>query len=235
MSTANETAKAAGAARAAKSPATSMSDRLLWGSLGLALLLPAVLFLRGLGDGSLRARSAPSAPLADYGVVPDFSLVERSGRTITRDALAGTPWLADFVYTDCSSACPLLSAEMAKLSKRAGDRVRLVSFSVDPANDTPAALTEYAERFGAPADRWLFLTGEPPAMKALVSKGFHLAIVDPPAGNAPPGMEIAHSEKIVLVDRDFHIRRYYDGTDPAWIGQALADLRALDAIGGTAS
>jgi protein SCO1 len=196
--------------------------RLSWALLVAALALPAMLALRD------RLSRAPEA-LPDYGVVPAFRLVERSGAPVTQAALAGSPWFADFVYTRCESSCPTLSAEMARLLARVGGRARLVSFSVDPAHDTPQTLAAYAERFGAPADGWLFLGGDAGELRRVIREGFHLPVAEgDPRGE--PGA-IVHSEKIVLVDASLHIRRYYDGGGGRWIDDAVRDL---EAIGGSA-
>ena len=204
-------------------------SRLSWLVLGLALTLPTVLVIRDMAR-RMANRGVPSAgeALAEYGVVPDFSLVERSGGPLRRADLAGTPWLADFVYTNCAGSCPLLSAKMARLHRRIGDRARLVSFSVDPARDTPRALSAYADRFGASPAGWLFVTGNVAELRSLISRGFHLAVVDPPADQGELAGTITHSEKIVLVDRDLHIRRYYDGGSDDWIAAAIADLERLE-------
>jgi protein SCO1 len=195
-------------------------ERLPWVVLAVALLLPLAVLVRNAGRSPGMARQG-AEELGDYGVVPDFSLVERSGRAVSRADLAGAPWVADFVYTSCESSCPVLSGEMARLAGRIDGRARLVSFSVDPERDTPSALSAYADRFGAPATGWLFLTGDAQTLRRLISHGFHLAVAD-----AAGGM-ITHSEKIALVDRDLHIRRYYDGGSGEWIDQAVRDLAEL--------
>jgi protein SCO1/2 len=188
-----------------------------------ALALPGALALRH------RLAAPDAGSLADYGTVPDFELVERSGRAVRRSDLAGRPWIADFVFTRCSGVCPLLSARMAKLEAeleaRPGDRARLVSISVDPAHDTPAALTEYAGRFARSSDRWLFLTGPVADVRRLVTDGFHLAAADA-SGAGDPGA-LTHSDRVALVDPSLTIRRYYFGTDERWVEEALADLDRL--------
>src|SRR5439155_1128267 len=81
-----------------------------------------------------------------------LTLVERSGRAVSAADLAGHVWVADFVFTHCPTFCPLLTERMAGLQKAlvpAADPVRLVSFSVDPAHDTPEVLEDYARRAGA--------------------------------------------------------------------------------------
>jgi cytochrome oxidase Cu insertion factor (SCO1/SenC/PrrC family) len=204
------------------------SHRLPWLLLVLALLLPTALWLRDASrHGATTSGGAKVEDLADFGVVPDFSLTERSGRPLTRAELAGAPWIADFVYVNCPGACPVLSGEMARLHHRVGERVRLVSFSVDPARDTPQALTAYADRFGASRTSWLFVTGPVAAMRQLIGRGFKLAVTDPPAGEPGSPAAITHSEKIVLVDANLHIRRYYDGGTGEWIEAVMADLAKL--------
>ena len=89
--------------------------------------------------------------LARYGPAPDFSLVERSGRTVSAGDLRGRIWIADFIYTKCQDTCPLQSRAMAALQddlKAHGD-VRSVSITVDPLTDTPALLSQYADRYRA--------------------------------------------------------------------------------------
>lgn len=197
--------------------------------MALALLLPVgVLIGKAARDGAPGGLAARGGGLSDYGTLPDFALTERSGRTLRRADLAGAPWIADFVYTHCEGACPALSARMARLHRRLGDRVRLVSFSVDPGRDTPAVLSAYADRLGASAGGWLFVSGDRDAMHRLMAGGFRLAMVDAPAGVPEGAAPITHSEKVVLVDAELRIRRYYDGGDDAWIDEAL---RALESLG----
>jgi cytochrome oxidase Cu insertion factor (SCO1/SenC/PrrC family) len=204
------------------------TNRLPWLLLVLALLLPATLWLRHANrHGALTLGGGKGEEPADFGVVPDFTLTERSGRALTRADLAGAPWIADFVYTNCPEACPVLSGEMARLHRRLGERVRLVSFSVDPARDTPQALAAYADRFGASRTSWLFVTGPVDSMRRLIGRGFHLAVADAPPDEPDFVGAIAHSEKIVLVDGDLRIRRYYDGGTDRWIESAIADLARL--------
>ena len=69
-----------------------------------------------------------------FGTLPDFSLIERSGRAVTLADLRSKVWIANFIYTHCTDTCPLQSARMAKLQDDfAGERnLRLVSITVDP-------------------------------------------------------------------------------------------------------
>ena len=125
----------------------------------------------------------PLERLGHFGTVPDFALIERSERHVTRASLEGLVWVTNFFYTNCPDVCPLQSARMARLQRDFADQrdVRPVSISVDPEHDTPEILREYAQRFGADPERWLFLTGDKAAIHRLAQDGFHLSVGDPAA------------------------------------------------------
>jgi protein SCO1/2 len=77
----------------------------------------------------------------------------------------------NFIYTDCSTTCPVVSAIFSKLQSQLGNKlqqdVRLVSLSINPATDTPDKLKVYAERFHAQSE-WRWLTGEKAQVDALL-------------------------------------------------------------------
>jgi protein SCO1/2 len=160
-----------------------------------------------------------------YGALPDFELTERSGEGVNLETLRGKVWVADFIFTHCAGPCPLLSSRMSGLQKAVQDLdgVRLVSFSVDPERDTPEVLAEYAQRYQADAERWLFLTGSKEPLYRLVGEGFRLAVAD---GGPQAGL-ITHSTRFVLVDQQGRIRGYYDGADPGAAEALLPDIRTL--------
>ncbi|MGH7928845.1 MAG: SCO family protein, partial [Candidatus Binatia bacterium] len=129
-----------------------------------------------------RPQSSPwNAPalegLNHYGAVPEFSLLERKGNKTTLADVRGKVWIADFIYTTCTDTCPTQSAAMARLQEQFAEsrELRFVSFSVDPERDTPEVLSDYAKRFKASADRWLFLTGDKEQIAQLVQLGFRLS------------------------------------------------------------
>jgi protein SCO1/2 len=170
----------------------------------------------------LSACGGPALP--EYSAVPDFALTERSGREVTRQELSGHVWIADFIFTRCSGICPAMSSNMKKLQERLPKEIRLVSFSVDPEHDTLEVLTEYARRYEADPERWLFLTGDTPTMQKLSVEGFKLAM-DPTSGTKIE--PILHSSRFVLVDRKGKIRGYYGMEDPDALDRLAADVRKL--------
>jgi cytochrome oxidase Cu insertion factor (SCO1/SenC/PrrC family) len=194
----------------------------LWG--GLVLALAGVFFAWALtwktGPSAVDAEPLPVGP-----EIPDFKLTERSGRTVTRADLLGRVWIADFIFTRCSGPCPQLSARMQRMQMNFKDEpeVKLVSFTLDPKNDTPAALQDYAKRFYAEPDRWWFLTtSDEGEMHTLVQKGFFQTLIPASGTN-----EMIHSEYFVLIDRGGRIRAAYPGLDADTRPRLVADVAKL--------
>ena len=206
---------------------------MIWsGALLLGFLVLLVWTWQGAQFGLRQAEDHSLEGRQVFGVLPDFSLIERSGRRVTLADLRGKVWVADFIYTHCTDTCPLQSAEMARLQSdlSAEADARLVSISVDPAQDTPEVLAEYATRFGADRERWLFLTGQKRAIYTLAQKGFMLSVEDPgeavpaspghplPAQPGPGGAQIStpwYSTSLVTASALPEILASYVGATPA--------------------
>ncbi len=230
---------------------------LLLSAAGLLVVLAAALLAapRLLGWARGPASSETVLEKLDvYGQVPEFSLVERSGRRVGRGDLLGKVWAVNFIYTKCTETCPTQSLQIARLQAEFADArdLQLVSITVDPQNDTREVLAAYAERYGAAAERWWFLTGDkreiyclarglnlsavdladptPPACGSVGgSLGMILARLAPPPARAAHGSEglIMHSARLVLVDRAARIRAYHLATDEASLKRLRPNLRAL--------
>ncbi|HJZ92851.1 MAG TPA: SCO family protein [Gemmataceae bacterium] len=188
----------------------------------------ALLILPLLGCPAGPTRTTGSSPHADVEIpVPEFKLVERSGKTVTRDDLKGKVWVASFVFTRCSGPCPQVTRTMAQLQKELNlsetPDLRLVTFTVDPDKDTPDELRRYAANFRADPDHWLFLTGLPEAeLHKLLKDGFKVTAQR--SASQKPGDEFDHSSRLVVVDKQGSIRGYYDGIRPATAADAQAEF-----------
>ncbi len=220
-----------------------------WAILAGATAILAVIvgFARFMVRGPwIQAGSQEERPLEGlqvFGTVPPFSLIERSGTLVTRDNLMGTVWIVNFFYTHCPDTCPLQTANMARLQRDLKDvkDLHLVSITVDPERDTPPVLREYADRYEANPNRWLFLTGEKDAIYRLAQEGFRLSLVDPEqrverrlfaptpvfAHHGESGKRFIHSSRFVLVDSEARIRGYYPGTDEEAFQRLRQDVRIL--------
>lgn len=161
-------------------------------------------------------------------VLVDFRLQERSGRWVERGELQGKILVVNFVFTGCSLACYEVSRHMARIQKRVADnpRVQLVSVSVDPRTDTPDVLGAFADRLKADANRWLFLTGDKAAVYHLIETSF-LPKAPPEAPTLIPG-NFDRAERIVLVDAEGRIRRYFDGMDSGAVAEVVEAIGRLE-------
>jgi protein SCO1 len=166
------------------------------------------------------ACSDPAAKLPVYGSVPPFQLTDSYGRPFDSQQLDGKVWVVDFIYTHCPGPCPRMTSQMHRVSEQVqGERdVRLISFSVDPARDTPPVLNDFAQRFGGPTAQWSFLTGSPETLHQLARKVFMV-------GDLIGVMD--HSTKFIVVDKKRRIRGYYSTFDAEGIVVLLHDVEAL--------
>jgi protein SCO1 len=181
----------------------------------------------GLAVGGVLAGSLTLAaciqpkPLDDLGIAPSFQLIAEDGTQFDSSKLAGHVWVADFVYTTCKGPCPMMSSQMRQIQNTTAAEmsdVRLVSFTVDPAHDTPEVLAAYAKHFVYDPGRWYFLTGEQSKLND-VGLGFKLNGVD---GST------THSTRFALVDRRGHIRGFYMTSEDAFMPRLMHDLRQLE-------
>jgi protein SCO1 len=156
----------------------------------------------------------PADALDDFGPVGDFAFTDKSDRPVTQNDLKGKVWVVACFFTCCTESCPALSGSMARLQHElAGERdLRLVSLTVDPATDTAEKLKVYAENYGAQEERWLFLRGPQADVEDFVKGRLHLGVEANP--NAPTGSRVMHSNKLTVIDKQGHIRGYFDGTGP---------------------
>ena len=164
--------------------------------------------------------SQPVKELPEIGNIPQFEFTNSDGNTVTLDNLKGKVWVADFIFTTCTMACPMMTGNMNIVHKKfkKNDNVRLVSISVYPEYDTPEVLKNYASQYDADTEKWLFLTGKEDAVKDIIRDGFKIGDYED---------IIFHSEKFALVDKKGIIRAYYNGMKSEDMKQLKKDINAL--------
>jgi protein SCO1/2 len=156
-------------------------------------------------------------PLPVFGEIPQFVLLNQQGRKFDRAALDGHVWIADFIYTNCDSSCPRMSSKMRAIQGATGPDLQLVSFSVDPERDTPAALEEYGKKYSADEKRWTFLTGSHDTLEMLDHDAFKLG-----------SLSMDHSTRFVLVDKKGQVRGYYGLFDGDSVTRLTKDAARLE-------
>src|SRR5216117_118742 len=139
---------------------------------------------------------------------PDFALRDATGAPVRLSDLRGKVVLIAFIYTSCTTACPILGHQMAALQKRLkrekrlSDRVMLLSVTVDPPRDNAAVLAHYASGLGADPTGWRFLRDTSEGM-APVLGAYHEWTKTLPDG------EIDHPARVYLIDAGGRIREIY--------------------------
>jgi protein SCO1/2 len=178
---------------------------------------------------ALGACQHTAEPLPTLGRVGEFSLVDQQARTVSAETLRGKVWVAAFFFSRCPTICPRITRRMRALqvaTSASKPALSLVSFSVDPENDTPQVLLAYAQRYGADLQTWAFLTGDLAVVQRTVVDGFKLALDGKPDPNAENG-GIIHGSHLVLVDRALGIRGYYRTDDEDDMKRLLDDAKRL--------
>jgi protein SCO1/2 len=169
-------------------------------------------------------RPAPEPPKI-VAELPTFDFTDQNDRPFGTSQLTGKVWVANFMFTSCPSVCVGLSERMYELQHRTrnlGDAFHLVSFTVDPDNDTPEKLAAYAKRFRASPRRWTFVTGPLDKLETTIVKGFKLAM----GKDEEVPTQLFHSERLVLVDQRGQIRGYYEANDMG-IAKLLEDINIV--------
>lgn len=149
----------------------------------------------------------PELPIISQ--VPEFELISENGQRFGSNELKDRVYLANFIFSRCPTICPKMLGELEKVQKRVrgtGHKVAIVTFTVDPDHDNEKVLFDLARKHDANPFTWTFLTGnDKDAMFKLYRDGFKVGVEQ----NPKDLFDIAHSEKIVLVDGANRVRGYY--------------------------
>ncbi|HEY4554300.1 MAG TPA: SCO family protein [Bacillaceae bacterium] len=160
--------------------------------------------------------------------ISDFTFTDQDEKPFGMKDLKGKVWVADFVFTNCTTVCPPMSANMSQLQEMVKEKgledVHFVSFSVDPELDTPDALKNYGEAFAADFDRWHFLTGyTQKEIEDFAPKNFK-AVVKKPRDDD----QVIHGVRFYLVNKNGQIIADYPGNEDVPFDQIVKDIKAAN-------
>lgn len=162
--------------------------------------------------------------------LPEYKMVNQYGHSFGSSELRGKHYIVNFFFSSCPTVCPELMEQMQAIQHRVrglGTHVALVSITVDPQRDQPPKLFLESRKYRANPHIWFFLTGEKERLRELVSAGFKLPVSDArPYGDDGILYDIAHSQKLVLVDDQGGIRGFYSVDKPG-VNQLMIDLGLL--------
>ena len=160
--------------------------------------------------------------------VPDFEYTTQDESTLSKTDLEGKYWVADFIFTNCTTVCLPMTSNMASLQEKLAEadveNVHLVSFTVDPETDSPEVLKKYAEEYGADLTNWTFLTGyDFETIKEFSIKNFKNIVEAPLEGDD----QVTHGTHFFLVNPEGEIIKNYSGIESAEIDNIVEDLKNL--------
>jgi protein SCO1/2 len=160
------------------------------------------------------ALSEPKGP-----PLTDFVLTDQDGKPFDSASLRGKVWVGSFFFTNCPAVCWRLNQTLAGLQQtNPQSKVRYLSITCDPANDTPAALTKYAKHFQADPARWTFLTGDMNLIRRIGNDFFQVAVETE-----------THSDRAFVVDRAGQVRGRFRLTEPEQVEMLKRLVAQLEA------
>lgn len=157
-----------------------------------------------------------------YKTIPPFELPDQKNVLINNDSLKGKVYVADFIFLNCTSICPIMGRNMLKVYEafKGNPMVKIVSHTIDPERDSIAALDAHATALGIDEKQWMFLRPEKEQVKPLAKEYF----ADVAKDTINPYSYI-HSGGFAIIDEQGHIRGIYDGTDMDDVQRMIADIQ----------
>lgn len=182
-------------------------------------------FFKPLGTDTLTDADGKVSYRSKFHKIPPFKFVNQQGDTVTESVLKGKVAIVDYFFTTCQSICPIMTDGLVKLAKEQNGNKDLIilSHTVDPETDTVATMEAYARTKGIRLPQWHLLTGSKYALYKQAREGYFL---DAHEGNGG-AEDFIHTQLFALIDKEGHIRGYYDGTSEEDLKRLRIDLDLL--------
>lgn len=176
---------------------------------GMLALMLGVLTLSACNSGPVETQ-------ASFGnTITDFEMVNQNDEVVTEADMEGKVWIADFIFTNCTTVCPPMTLNMTTVAQELDDAgvedYGMMSFTVDPTRDDVETLTEYMNYYEIPKNtEWHFLTGyDDKFIRTFAEKNFKTLVIPPPEGTD----QFTHGTAFYLINQDGKIMKQYSGVD----------------------
>lgn len=158
--------------------------------------------------------------------ISDFSLLNQSGERVTNDTFQDQVYVAHFFFTTCPGICPTMRSNIFKVQDHfeQNQQVGLISYSIQPEIDTVEALQDYAAKYDVIDDKWHLVTGERSEIYSLANKDY---FANEDMGEYMEKQDFLHTENLVLIDKNRHIRGVYNGLNKNSINYLIKDINTL--------
>jgi len=161
----------------------------------------------------------------NYHTVNAFTFTNQYNENVTDKTLAGKIYVTDFFFTTCQTICPVMSTQLERVYKEFynNKEVLILSHTVNPEEDSVEVLMRYADLHKVNNKQWLFLTGNKKQLYDLARQGY---LLNAEEGNGG-AEDFIHTQNFALVDKEKHLRGFYDGTDSLEISRLIQDMHLL--------
>jgi protein SCO1 len=158
--------------------------------------------------------------------IPDFNFTDQNGKAVSRKTFDNKITVVDFFFTTCPGICKKLTASLSKVQDafKSNNDVLLLSHSVTPEKDSVPVLKKYAEENAATVNKWYLVTGRRNDIYTLARTAY---FADEDMGWKEDSTTFLHTENILLIDKQHHIRGVYKGTIPKEVNDLIADIKKL--------
>lgn len=159
-----------------------------------------------------------------YYKIPGFEFIDQDENKVNNASFKDHVYISDFFFTSCPSICPKVKKQMLRIYDKyeKTDLIKMVSHTLDPVRDNAEVLKGYSKNLGVDNNKWMFLTGEKDELREMALKYFVAVVED---DEAPGGLD--HSGKIVVVDKQGHVRAFAEGTDPDDVSELMKEIDVL--------
>lgn len=170
--------------------------------------------------------SSDSPKLSNFHKISDFKFMDQTGEYVTNKDMEGKIYVASFFFTSCPGICPKMRSQLSNVQTEflQDDDVFIISHSIQPENDTVEVLQEYADENDIKAGKWHLVTGKRDDIYAIAREDY---FANEDLGEYVSNNDFLHTENIVLVDQNRHIRGIYNGLNKTSITHLIADVKTL--------
>lgn len=160
-----------------------------------------------------------------YHFIPDFEFTGQDNQSVSSATVKDKIYVTEFFFTTCKSICPIMNTNLERVYKefKGKNDFLILSHTVDPETDSVPVLKSYALAHGVSDQNWLFVTGPKPKLYDIARKGYLLNAEEGNGGEE----DFIHTQNFALIDKERHIRGFYDGTDSLEVNRLLQDIKLL--------
>ncbi len=161
-----------------------------------------------------------------YHRIPDFEFTDQYNEKVNQKTTQNKIYVTEYFFTTCHSICPIMNSNLERVYKtfKTDSSFLILSHTVDPETDSVPVLLQYAQLHGVDNKNWLFLTGSKQDLYGLARKGY---LLNTEEGNGDEE-DFIHTQNFALIDKERHIRGFYDGTDTAEISRLIEEVKLLE-------